>query len=216
MSETLQYIAVEGPIGVGKTTLTQLLAKEFNYRTVLEEAEKNPFLPEFYKDRKKFAFQTQTFFLLSRYQQQKELIQQDLFKQGVVSDYLFAKDKIFASLNLSQDELLLYESIYHVLDTRIPKPDLVIFLQASTEVLKERIKKRKISHEKHIDLQYLENLAQSYNHFFFSYNETPLLVVNCSEIDFANEPSDYKNLLNEIVQMKKQKLEKHYVSISSK
>ncbi len=216
MSDSLQYIAVEGPIGVGKTTLTQLLAKEFNYRLVLEEAENNPFLPDFYKDQKKFAFQTQTYFLLSRYQQQRELNQQDLFKQGIVSDYIFAKDKIFASLNLSQDELLLYESIYQLLDTRIAKPDLVIFLQASTEVLKERIKKRKIPHEKHIHSEYLENLAQSYNHFFFSYNETPLLVVNCSEIDFANSPEDYQNLLNEIFQMKKQKLKKHYVSISSR
>ncbi len=216
MSDSLQYIAVEGPIGVGKTTLTQLLAKEFNYRLILEEAENNPFLPDFYKDRNKFAFQTQTYFLLSRYQQQKELNQQDLFKQGIVSDYIFAKDKIFASLNLSQDELHLYESIYQLLDTRIAKPDLVIFLQASTEVLKERIKKRKIAHEKHISSEYLENLAQSYNHFFFSYNETPLLVVNCSEIDFANSPEDYQNLLHEIFQMKKQKLEKHYVSISSR
>ena len=216
MSEPIQYIAIEGPIGVGKTTLAELLVKEFNYRLVLEEAEKNPFLPEFYKDRNKFAFQTQTYFLLSRYQQQRELAQQDLFQQGIVSDYIFAKDKIFASFNLSQDELILYESIYHLLDTRILKPDLVIFLQASTEVLKERIKKRKVFYEKNIDFQYLENLAQSYNHFFFSYNETPLLVVNCSEIDFVEKFEDYKNLLHEIMQMNKQKLEKHYVSISSK
>ncbi len=216
MSQSLQYIAIEGPIGVGKTTLAELLVKEFNYRLVLEEAEKNPFLPEFYKDRNKFAFQTQTYFLLSRYQQQRELAQQDLFQQGIVSDYIFAKDKIFASFNLSQDELILYESIYHLLDTRILKPDLVIFLQASTEVLKERIKKRKVFYEKNIDFQYLENLAQSYNHFFFSYNETPLLVVNCSEIDFVEKFEDYKNLLHEIMQMNKQKLEKHYVSISSK
>lgn len=216
MLPPLQYIAMEGPIGVGKTTLARLMAEELNYRLVLEDAGGNPFLPVFYKDRSKYAFQTQLFFLLSRYQQQKELAQQDLFQKGVISDYIFAKDKIFASLNLSEDELTLYESIYQLLDARIVKPDLVIFLQASKDVLKDRIKKRKIPYEKHIDLEYLEDLAQAYNRFFFSYTETPLLVVNCSEIDFVEKPEDYRNLLSEIVLMRKQKLQKHYVSISSK
>jgi deoxyadenosine/deoxycytidine kinase len=119
-------------------------------------------------------------------------------------------------LNLSDEELTLYESLYNLLDARILKPDLVIFLQASTEVLRERIKKRKIPYEKNIEPQYLEELAQAYNRFFFSYNETPLLVVNCSEIDFVEKPEDYQNLLKEIMQMRKQKLQKHYVSISSK
>ena len=216
MIKNLQYIAIEGPIGVGKTTLTSLLAEEFKFRRVLEEPENNPFLAEFYKNKKQYAFQTQLFFLLSRYQQQKELAQQELFQQGIVSDYIFAKDRVFATLNLSDEEINLYESIYSLLDARILKPDLVIFLQASVDVLKERIRKRKINYEKHIDLDYLENLAQAYNHFFFNYTETPLLVVNCSEIDFVEQPADYKNLLNEILLMKKQKLEKHYVSISSK
>jgi deoxyguanosine kinase len=214
--KSLQYIAIEGPIGVGKTTLARLLAEELKHRLVLEDAEGNPFLSDFYKDREKYAFQTQLFFLLSRYQQQKEMAQQDLFQQGIISDYIFAKDRIFAYLNLSEDELSLYDSIYNLLDARILKPDLVIFLQASKEVLKDRIKKRKIHYEKHIDSKYLEDLAQGYNRFFFSYNETPLLVVNCSEIDFVEKPEDFQNLLNEIVQMRKQKLEKHYVSISSK
>jgi deoxyadenosine/deoxycytidine kinase len=216
MPKALQYIAIEGPIGVGKTTLTRLLAEEFNYRLVLEDVHGNPFLADFYKARSKHAFQTQVFFLLSRYRQQKELAQQDLFQQGLVSDYIFAKDKIFASLNLSEEELSLYESLYNLLDARILKPDLVIFLQANTDVLKDRIKKRKIPYEKHIDQQYLEELGQAYNRFFFSYTETPLLVVNCSEIDFVEKPDDYRNLLKEIMQMKKQKLQKHYVSISSK
>ncbi len=216
MIKNLQYIAIEGPIGVGKTTLTTLLAEEFKFRRVLEEPENNPFLADFYKNKKQYAFQTQLFFLLSRYQQQKELAQQELFQQGIVSDYIFAKDRVFATLNLSDEELNLYESIYNLLDARILKPDLVIFLQASVDVLKERIKKRKINYEKNIDLDYLENLAQAYNHFFFNYTETPLLVVNCSEIDFVEQNDDYKNLLNEILLMKKQKLQKHYVSISSK
>ncbi len=216
MQPTFRYIAIEGPIGVGKTSLCHLLAEEFNLQLNLEQVEENPFLPDFYKDRTKFAFQTQIFFLLSRYRQQKEMTQQDLFHQGYVSDYIFAKDRIFAQLNLSEDELSLYESIYNLLDARIPKPDLVIFLQASTEVLKERIKKRKISYEKNINFDYLAELGQAYSRFFFTYTQTPLLVVNCSELDYVGKPEDYKNLLHEIIQMKKKGLEKHYVTISSK
>jgi len=216
MAKPLQYIAIEGPIGVGKTTLARLLAEEFKFKLNLEDVHGNPFLADFYKDRNKYAFQTQVFFLLSRYQQQKELVQKDLFQQGFLADYIFAKDRIFAMLNLSDEELTLYESLYNLLDARILKPDLVIFLQASTEVLRDRIKKRKIPYEKNIDAPYLEELAQAYNRFFFSYNETPLLVVNCSEIDFVEKPEDYRNLLKEIMQMRKQKLQKHYVSISSK
>lgn len=212
----LQYIAIEGPIGVGKTSLARLLADEFKHRLVLEDAENNPFLPQFYKDRNKYAFQTQVFFLLSRYQQQKEMVQQDLFQQGVISDYIFAKDKIFASLNLSEDEMSLYDSLYNLLDARILKPDLVIFMQASKDVLKDRIKKRKIAHEKNINTEYLEELAQAYNRYFFNYNETPLLVVNCSEMDFVENPEDYRGILKEIVHMTKNKLDKHYISISSK
>ncbi len=212
----LQYIAIEGPIGVGKTSLARLLSEEFNHRLVLEDAENNPFLPEFYKDRNKYAFQTQVFFLLSRYQQQKEMVQQDLFQQGVVSDYIFAKDKIFASLNLSEDEMTLYDSLYNLLDARILKPDLVVFMQASKDVLKDRIKKRKIPHEKNINTEYLEELAQAYNRFFFTYSDTPLLVVNCSDMDFVENNEDYQIILDEIGHMKKNKLEKHYVSISSK
>ncbi len=211
-----RYIAVEGPIGVGKTTLTNLLAEEFQGKIVLEEAETNPFLPNFYKDPQAYAFQTQVFFLLSRYQQQKQLMQQDLFKQVTISDYIFAKDRIFAMLNLSEEEINLYEKLYHVLDAQVPKPDLVIFLQASVEALRERIKKRGIAHEKHISGQYIDRLCQAYNQFFFQYDETPLLTVNCTEIDIVKNQEDYKDLLREILNMKKSKLKKHYVSISSK
>jgi len=212
----LRYIAVEGPIGVGKTTLANLLAEEFKGRLVLEEAEENPFLPNFYKDSKRFGFQTQVFFLLSRFRQQKDLIQQDLFKQTTVSDYIFAKDRIFAQLNLSSDELYLYENLFAALDAKIPKPDLVIFLQASVDALRQRIKKRGIRYEKHISGDYIEDLCRAYNHFFFQYNDTPLLTVNCTEIDIVRKPGDYKNLLREILNMRKAKLDKHYVSISSK
>jgi deoxyadenosine/deoxycytidine kinase len=212
----LRYIAVEGPIGVGKTTLSKRLAEEFKARLVLEEAEENPFLPQFYKDPKAHAFQTQVFFLLSRYRQQKEIEQQDLFQQATVTDYIFAKDRIFAYLNLSSEELDLYENLYRVLDARVRKPDLVIFLQASAEILRERIRKRGIPYEKSISGAYIERLGQAYSQFFFQYDETPLLTVNCTEIDIVKNESDYKNLLKEILNMRKGKLEKHYVSISSK
>jgi len=216
MVNPLQYIAVEGPIGVGKTTLCRMLAEQFKGRLVLEEAEENPFLPDFYKDSKRFAFQTQVFFLLSRFRQQKEIEQQDLFQQATVADYIFAKDRIFAHLNLSQEEIDLYENLYRILDARIRKPDLVIFLQASVDELRERIKKRGIPYEKSISGAYIERLCQAYNQFFFEYDETPLLTVNCTEIDIVRNESDYKHLLKEILNMRKGKLDKHYVSISSK
>ncbi len=212
----LRYIAVEGPIGVGKTTLANLLAEEFKARLVREEAEENPFLPGFYKDPTAHAFQTQVFFLLSRYGQQKLLAQQDLFQQVTISDYIFAKDRIFAQMNLTEEELKLYFNLYSLLDAQVPKPDLVIFLQASVEALRDRIRKRGIPYEKSISGQYIEKLCQAYNQFFFQYDETPLLTVNCTEIDIVKSESDYKNLLKEILNMKKAKLDKHYVSISSK
>jgi deoxyadenosine/deoxycytidine kinase len=212
----LRYISVEGPIGVGKTTLANRLAEEFKGRLVLEEAEDNPFLPAFYKDPQAHGFQTQVFFLLSRYRQQKNLGQQDLFQQVTVSDYIFAKDKIFAQMNLIPEELNLYYNLYTLLNTQVVKPDLVIFLQASVDVLRQRIKKRGIPHEKHISGKYIEDLCQAYNQFFFQYDETPLLTVNCTEIDIVRKEGDYKNLLREILHMKKTKLEKHYVSISSR
>ncbi len=212
----LRYIAVEGPIGVGKTTLSQLLSEEFQGRLVLEEAEENPFLPNFYKDAKRYAFQAQVFFLLSRFRQQKDLAQHDLFQSTTISDYIFAKDRIFAQLNLDDEELNLYQSLYQALEPKVPKPDLVIFLQASVDTLRQRIKKRGIAYEKHISGDYIANLCQAYNQFFFEYDETPLLTVNCTEIDIVKKQVDYKNLLREILNMRKAKLDKHYVSISSR
>ncbi|MEK7803564.1 MAG: deoxynucleoside kinase [Deltaproteobacteria bacterium] len=196
--EKARYIALEGPIGVGKTSLTELLAREFQGRTLLEEVDSNPFLPNFYKDRKKYAFQTQLFFLLSRYRQQKELSQQELFNSAVVADYLFAKDKIFAYQNLDENELALYEQVYRLLDARVPKPDLVIYLQASTDVLIERIKKRNKDYEANIEEDYIEKLVDAYNRYFFYYTDTPLLVVNTSDIDFIDRPEDLAGMVNEI------------------
>jgi deoxyadenosine/deoxycytidine kinase len=211
--ENLRYIAIEGPIGVGKTSLANYLSKEMNGRPLSEEVEANPFLPKFYSDIKKYALQTQLFFLLCRYQQQKGLFQQELFTETVVSDYLFAKDRIFAYLNLDEDELKLYEQVYRLLDTRIPKPDLVIYLQASTDVLKARIRKRNKEYEKGVKEEYLEKLVDAYNRYFFYYNDTPLLVVNTTEIDFVDNPSDLLNLLREIRSMKGGS--QHYIPLST-
>ncbi len=193
-----RYIVVEGPIGVGKTTLVNLLGESFNANVVLERAGENPFLEKFYQDRTKYAFQTQIFYLLTRYQQQQEILQADLFHQSIVSDYLFAKDRIFAFLNLSEDELVLYEWIYQLLDQKVVKPDLVIYLQAPVSVLTKRIRKRALWYEKNIEEEYLTKVSKAYNQFFFQYKDTPLLVVNTSSIDFVKREADLKNLLREI------------------
>lgn len=194
-----RYIAIEGPIGAGKTSLAKKLTADFQGKPVLESVEENPFLAEFYKDRRKHALKTQILFLISRYQQQKDLVQHDLFSQVIVSDYLFSKDRIFANLNLTKDELFIYDKIYSLLDPHLPKPDLVVYLQASLDILKKHIKKRGIAYEKHIDVEYLESLAETYSRFFFTYNETPLLTVNVTDIDFVNNKTDYENLVREIL-----------------
>ncbi|MBI5587314.1 MAG: deoxynucleoside kinase [Deltaproteobacteria bacterium] len=212
--EKSRYIAIEGPIGVGKSSLAEFLAKGLNGRTLIEEVDANPFLSNFYADIKKYAFQTQLFFLLSRYQQQKGMFQQELFSSTVISDYLFAKDRIFAYLNLDENELGLYEQVYRLLDTRIPKPDLVIYLQASTDVLLKRIGKRNKEYEKNVKEEYLEKLVEAYNRYFFYYSDTPLLVVNTSEIDFVNNPADLTNLVKEIKKMKGGS--QHYIPLTAR
>ena len=198
-----KYIVIEGPIGVGKTSLAQLLAKELNARLFLERVEDNPFLTRFYQDRHQFAFQTQIFFLLSRYRQLETLKQQDLFSIVTLSDYFMPKDRIFAALNLEPDELALYEQIYTLLNPRLPKPDLVIYLQAETDVLMQRIKQRGREYENGMAWDYLTALNQAYNDFFFYYNDTSLLVVQTSEIDFVKSRADLEDLLDKITQMKK-------------
>ncbi len=212
--ESAMYIAVEGPIGVGKTTLAELLAGKLNGKTLVEEVEANPFLPNFYRDRNKYAFQAQLFFLLSRYQQQKELAQTELFSATLIADYLFAKDRIFAYLTLDENELGLYEQVFRLLDARIPGPDLVIYLQASSEVLKERILKRNKDYERNMEEEYLEDLVEAYNKFFFYYNDTPLLVVNTTEIDFVKQPADLSNLVKEIRSIKGGT--QHYIPLGSR
>ena len=193
-----RYIVVEGPIGVGKTSLSNILSERFNARRVLEIVEENPFLANFYADRQKWAFQTQIFFLLSRFRQQQDLFQQELFSSMTVSDYLFAKDRIFACLNLDGPELGLYDRVFDALQPRVTKPDLVIYLQARLDVLLHRIKKRGREFERKFDAGYLESLTHAYNDFFAHYTETPLLVVNTSDIDFVNNPGDRENLISTI------------------
>jgi deoxyguanosine kinase len=208
------YIAVEGPLGVGKTSLALLLAERIHGRTILEDAEDNPFLASFYKDPRRFAFQTQLFFILRRFQRQEEINQIDLFKRVVVSDFLFDKDRIFARLNLDDREFGLYQQVFNLLKVKSAKPDLVIFLQARTDVLKERIRRRNRDYEKPVALSYLDQINQAFNEFFFHYNETPLLVINASQIDFVNVPSDLDNLILEIEKMEKGT--KYYVPLGTR
>jgi len=211
---TPRYIAIEGPIGVGKSSLAKILAQKFGSRLVKEEVANNPFLERFYEDPRKFAFQTQLFFLLSRYRQQKEMAQGNLFDSGVVCDYILAKDKIFALINLEDDEVTLYESIYKLLVSTLPKPELVIYLQARPEVLLSRVRKRGIAYERNISLDYLRTLSDAYNEYFFHYNETPLLVVNTSEIDFVERPRDLEHLVREVKSVKRGT--QHYIPLGSR
>jgi deoxyadenosine/deoxycytidine kinase len=191
-----RYIVVEGPIGVGKTSLVNALAARYRARTVFEIVEENPFLSSFYDDRAQYAFQTQLFFLLSRYKQQQELFQPDLLQPVTVSDYLFAKDKIFAQLTLSSHELALYERVYDALTPRVLKPDLVIYLQARQDVLLTRIKKRGREFERQFDPAYLEQVSRAYNDFFGHYGDTPLLVLNTSDFDYLTHTGDFDTLVN--------------------
>jgi deoxyadenosine/deoxycytidine kinase len=212
--ERPRYIAVEGPIGVGKTTLAQILSDRLGARLVTEGTEENPFLRGFYADRRKYAFQAQIFFLLSRFQQQQALFQQDLFSQSTVAEYLFARDRIFAALALAPEELSLYDRVYELLGPRVVKPDLVVYLQARTDVLLARIRKRGRDYERAIDPSWLEALAKAYNEFFFHYDDTPLLVVNASDIDIEGSPEDVEALLAII--KKHRKGRQHYVPLGTR
>lgn len=198
MSE-IRYIGVEGVIGVGKTSLSRMLSERLQAKLVLEEVEENPFLKDFYRDRARFAFQTQMHFLFSRYQQQRTLQQTELFSERMVADYLFAKDRIFARLNLSERELALYERLVGWLELDVVKPDVVVYLQAGADTLMERIARRGRQFEKDMDRAYIEQLVEAYNHFFFHYTDAPLLVVNTNAIDFVNNPDDFEDLLKRIL-----------------
>jgi len=193
-----RYIAVEGAIGVGKTSLATLLSERLSGRLMLENPEENPFLDQFYKDPRHYAFQTQLFFLLSRFRQQQELPQPDFFHPLLVADYLFAKDRIFAYINLSEAEITLYEKVLAMLEVRIKKPDLVVYLQSSTERLLQNIRRRNRPFEKGISEEYLRTLNEAYNHYFFHYDETPLLIVNATAVDYVNNADHLNDLLREI------------------
>lgn len=194
-----RYIVIEGVIGAGKTSLARMLSERLAAQLVLEEVEENPFLKDFYRDRDRFAFQTQMHFLFSRYQQQRGLRQTELFSDRMVSDYLFQKDRIFASLNLVDKELALYERLVGWLELDVVKPDVVVYLQASTETLLSRIEKRNRAFEKDMDRDYIERLNDAYTHYFFHYSETPLLVVNTNSIDFVNQSDDFQDLERRIL-----------------
>ena len=196
----LYYIALEGPIGVGKTSLAQMLSQELSTRLVLEDFEDNPFLSDFYNDPERFAFQTQLFFLLQRYRQQQELRQVDMFQKLLVTDYMFVKDRLFASLNLDEKEMQLYDTVANLLERNVIKPDLVIYLQADTDLLMENIAKRGRRMEKNITWKYIDALNQVYTEYFFRYQETPLVIINTNNIDFVNNENDLKEVINYIRQ----------------
>jgi len=191
-----EYIAVDGVIGVGKTTLTNMIVEQFKGKAVYEEVEENPFLADFYQDPMRFAFQTQIFFLLSRYRQQQEIPQRELFHQLIVADYTFWKDKIFAYLNLEDRELFLYEKIATLLERDIPKPDLVVYLKSTPERLMQNIKKRGRYFERTMSYEYIQSLNKSYNNFFNHYTGTPLLIVNTTTMDFVQNQSDFQRILD--------------------
>ena len=211
---TARYIAVEGPIGVGKTALARRLAADTGSQLVLEQVEDNAFLRRFYEDPERYAFQAQLFFLLERYRQQRDVYERGLPAQGLVADYLFAKDGIFAGVTLNTDEGTLYKQIFQLLDRQIPRPDLVIYLEARPEVLLKRIKKRGLEYERPITKDYLERLTEAFRNFFHNYTDAPLLVVNCSDIDFVEHGSDLADLINEIRGMRQGV--QHYIPLGSR
>lgn len=195
----IRYIAIEGVIGAGKTSLAKRLAEKLNAKLVLENFEDNPFLEKFYKNPNRYAFHTQIYFLLTRFKQLQELRHEDLFHNYVISDYIFEKDKIFAYLNLQDEELVLYEKIASTIEKAVPVPDLIIYLQSTVERLMFNIKHRNRHAEKPIQEQYIKDLNEGYNYFFFRYKASKVMIVNATDIDFVNNEDDFNNLINEIL-----------------
>ena len=189
------HIAIEGTIGVGKTSLAGILGDRLEAKLILEEFEENPFLVEFYKDSDRFAFQTQLFFLLSRYRQQQQLQQTDLFTKTLISDSMFVKDRLFAALNLDDKEMSLYNTVARILEKNVASPDMVIFLQSDTDRLMQNIKLRGREYEKLIDWKYIDALNQMYNEYFFRYDDSPLLIINTNDIDFVNNKDDLEEII---------------------
>jgi deoxyadenosine/deoxycytidine kinase len=200
---SFQYIAVEGPTGVGKTAVAERLAQRLEASAVLEEWGQNPFLKPFYDGRPGAAFQAEVFFLLQRHRQQQELVQRNLFTHASIADYVFEKSRLFAYLNLEDSELSVYEKLYTLLAEGVPRPDLVVYLQAPTEVLARRIRQRGRPDESHLSEEYLAEVNRAYNHYFFHYTHTPLLVVNTADVDFVKHEDDLDDLVKQIRQMGK-------------
>jgi deoxyadenosine/deoxycytidine kinase len=194
----LHYIAIEGVIGVGKTSLAQKLQKALGGELLLEEFEENPFLAEFYEDPRRYAFQTQLFFLLSRFKQQEHLFQYNLFENRVIADYMFQKDRIFATLTLDEKEMSLYDMLARILEKRVTKPDLAIYLRCRTDRLLQNIAKRGRKYEQNISPDYLTALGKLYDEFFWNYEDTPLLIINVENVDFVNNESHFQRIFQEI------------------
>jgi deoxyguanosine kinase len=192
------YVAIDGPIGVGKTALVERLAQRIEATAALEEWSQNPFLKGFYEGQQGAAFQTELFFVLSRYKQQQELLQRKLFAPVTIADFVFEKSKLFAYLNLDDSEVLLYERLYDLLADAVPRPDLVVYLQAPTEILMKRIRARGRPEEDQLSEEYLAEVNRAYNYYFFHYSATPLLVVNTTDLDFLTRPEDVDDLLKQI------------------
>ncbi|OIP13211.1 MAG: deoxynucleoside kinase [Betaproteobacteria bacterium CG2_30_59_46] len=202
MPDKYRYIAVEGPIGVGKTSLARRLSERFQAGLMLEDADSNPFLPRFYQDAARYALQTQLFFLFQRAAQVRDLKQLELFGQPTVSDFLLDKDTLFARLNLNDEEYRLYQQIFAHLQPQTPTPDLVIYLQAPVGSLIERVRRRGVAYESPITEDYLVRLAESYSRYFYQYDASPLLIVNSEHLNFADQPQDFELLLERIGQMR--------------
>jgi|TARA_B110000263_G_scaffold76218_1_gene66620 deoxyguanosine kinase len=196
----LYYVAIEGTIGVGKTSLAKLISERLGAKLVLEEFQDNPFLADFYEDPERHAFQTQLWFLLQRFQQQQDLRQIDMFQNLVITDYMFVKDRLFASLNLNEKEMTLYDSVANMMEKNVIGPDLVIFLQADTETLMRNISRRGRDFEKNMSEDYIDALNQVYNEYFFRYQDTPLVIINTNNIDFVNNKGDLDEVINYIRQ----------------
>ncbi len=196
----LYYVAIEGPVGVGKTSLANLLSERLGARLIMEGFDENPFLSDFYDEPERYAFQTQLYFLLQRYQQQQELRQVDMFHNLLIADYMFVKDRLFASLNLDEKEMTLYDTVANLLEKNVINPDLVIFLQADTNTLMRNIARRGREMEKNISEEYIDALNQLYTEYFFRYQDTPLVIINTNNIDFVHNQGDLDEVINYIRQ----------------
>lgn len=211
--QPISYIAIEGVIGAGKTSLATLLAEKLNAKLILERFGDNPYLEKFYSNTQEYAFRTQIYFLLERYTQLQELRQKELFESYIISDYIFEKDKIFAYMNLNDDELKLYEMIVQNFDRNIVPPDLVVYLQSPVSRLMDNIRKRNRYFEKDLTEHYIDNLNDAYNYFFSRYRNSRVMIVNCEEVDFVNNREDFENLLYEIFKSDRAAIEYYNPSI---